>query len=338
MSLYQKLFGLNLMAPAGDGEGGGGTADRGDNFVATSTADETAAAAEAAAAAAAQEEADLKVATGEGEGEKKDEPPRDATGKFAPKAKDEGATIPKARFDSAVQKERDRAETAERLLAEATRANQQIQRNADVGQLEAKVQELRSAERKATIDNDEEKAAQLSAEADRLNRQIAIQQAGDMSMAAKDQALEGMRMELAIENIEANYPQLDETSEEFDQDITDDVLDKQRGYMDRERLSASKALLKAVKYVMGRQAAVAVADEPAKTGLSAASKGQDRKTAAVAKNLDAASRQPASTKPVGADSDKHGQTKDIPEASQMTFAEFSALPDATKSKMRGDFV
>ena len=51
-----------------------------------------------------------------------------------------------------------------------------------------------------------------------------------------------------------------------------------------------------------------------------------------------AARQPASTKPVGADSDKHGQTKDIPEASQMTFAEFSALPDATKSKMRGDYV
>jgi hypothetical protein len=96
-------------------------------------------------------------------------------------------------------------------------------------------------------------------------------------------------------------------------------------------------LLKAVKYVMGRQAPAA-ATEPAKTGLSAASKGQDRKSAAVAKNLDAAARQPASTKPVGADSDKHGQTKDIPEASQMTFAEFSALPDATKSKMRGDYV
>ena len=329
MNLYQKLFGLNLMNPAGDGTGGGASADRGDDWTPTT---------ETPPAAAGTEETvedDLKVATGEPAVE---EPARDAAGKFAPKAKsDEGATIPKARFDSAVQKERERAETAERLLAEATRANNQIQRNADVTKLEAKVQELRAAERKATIDNDEEKAAQLSSEADRLNRQIAIQQAGDMTAAAKDAALESMRMELAVENIEANYPQLDENSEEFDQDITDDVLDKQRGYMERERLSPSKALLKAVKYVMGRQAPAA-ATEPAKTGLSAASKGQDRKSAAVAKNLDAAARQPASTKPVGADSDKHGQTKDLPEASQMTFAEFSALPDATKSKMRGDFV
>jgi hypothetical protein len=329
MNLYQKLFGLNLMIPADDGTGGGASADRGDDWTPTT---------EVPPAAATTEETvedDLKVATGEHATE---EPPRDAAGKFAPKAKsDEGATIPKARFDSAVQKERERAETAERLLAEATRANNQIQRNADVSQLEAKVQELRAAERKATIDNDEEKAAQLSSEADRLNRQIAIQQAGDMTAAAKDAALESMRMELAVENIETNYPQLDENSEEFDQDLTDDVLDKQRGYMERERLSPSKALLKAVKYVMGRQAPAA-ATEPAKTGLSAASKGQDRKSAAVAKNLDAAARQPASTKPVGADSDKHGQTKDIPEASQMTFAEFSALPDATKSKMRGDYV
>lgn len=329
MTLYQKLFGLNLMNPAGDGTGGGASADRGDDWTPTT---------ETPPAAATTEETvedDLKVATGDPAVE---EPARDAAGKFAPKPKgDEGATIPKARFDSAVQKERERAETAERLLAEATRANNQIQRNADVSQLEAKVQELRAAERKATIDNDEERAAQLSSEADRLNRQIAIQQAGDMTAAAKDAALESMRMELAVENIETNYPQLDENSEEFDQDITDDVLDKQRGYMERERLSPSKALLKAVKYVMGRQAPAA-ATEPAKTGLSAASKGQDRKSAAVAKNLDAAARQPASTKPVGADSDKHGQTKDLPEASQMTFAEFSALPDATKSKMRGDFV
>lgn len=328
MNLYQKLFGLNLMNPADDGTGGGASADRGDDWTPTTEVPPV------ETPTAETVEDDLKVATGE----PPEEPARDAAGKFAPKPKgDEGATIPKARFDSAVQKERERAETAERLLAEATKANNQIQRNANVSQLEAKVQELRAAERKATIDNDEEKAAQLSSEADRLNRQIAIQQAGDMTAAAKDAALESMRMELAVENIETNYPQLDENSEEFDQDITDDVLDKQRGYMERERLSPSKALLKAVKYVMGRQAPAA-AEEPAKTGLSAASKGQDRKTAAVAKNLDAATRQPASTKPVGADSDKHGQTKDIPEASQMTFAEFSALPDATKSKMRGDYV
>ena len=78
--------------------------------------------------------------------------------------------------------------------------------------------------------------------------------------------------------------------------------------------------------------------ETEKGGLSRADKGTDRKEAAVAKNLDAANRQPASTKKAGADSDKHGQTAPTPEADQMTYEEFSALPDSTKAKMRGDFV
>lgn len=335
MTLYQKLFGLNLMAPAGDGEGGGGT-DRGDDWTPT-----TPAPVEEVVTTTVDD--DVKVATGTtGEDETPpDEPARDQNGKFAKKDKvDEGASIPKSRFDSAVQKERERAEIAERRLAEFEKQQVDIQRNADVGKLETQVAELRAAERKALIDNDEEKAAALSTEADRLNRQIAIQQAGHMSAAAKDQALEGMRMELAVENIETNYPQLDENSDEFDQDLTDDVLDKQRGYMERERLSPSKALLKAVKYVMGRNAPATTAPETetGKKGLSAAAKGTDRKAAAVGKNIDAASRQPASTKPVGADSDKHGQTGATPEAADMTPEEFAALPEATKAKMRGDFV
>lgn len=325
MTLHQKLFGMKIMAPTGDNDGSAGVVDRGDDYVA----------AEPAALPEATDE-DVALATGETEPEPA-EPARDAGGKFAKKEKDEaGAMIPKSRFDTAVSKERERAEAAERRLAEIAASNNQITRNADLGKLEQDVKALRAQERAAMVAGDEERAAALSEQADRMNRQIAITQAGDMSVAAKDQALESMRMELAVENIEENYPALDETSEEFDQDLTDDVLDKQRGYMDRERLSPSKALLKAVKYVMSRQAAPA--EEPAKTGLSAAAKGIDRKAAAVGKNLDAAKRQPGNTKGIGADSDKFGQTRETPEADQMSYDEFSALPEATKAKMRGDFV
>ena len=342
MSLYQKLFGMNLMAPAGEEEFTSSGGDRGDNHIPDdNSADEAAAAgeeaaAEAAAAAAAAGEA--AAAAAEAATGKTAE--RDAGGKFTKKEKgdDEGVMIPKSRFDSAVVKERERAETAERRLAEAMAQQGQIKRNVDITAAENKVADLRKQERQAIVDGDEDKASQLSSEADRLNRQIAISQAGDMSTAAKEQALEGMRMELAVENIEANYPALDENSDEFDQDITDDVLDKQRGYMDRERLPASKALLKAVKYVMARQNPAPAAESTGKTGLSSAAKGVDRKVAAVGKNLDAARRQPAGTKQVGADSDKHGQTAEIPEAGDMTFEEFGALPESTKAKMRGDFV
>jgi len=87
---------------------------------------------------------------------------------------------------------------------------------------------------------------------------------------------------------------------------------------------------------MSRMAPVET-QEPAK-GLGAAAKGVDRKTAAVAKNLDASKRQPASSKSLGADSDKYGQNAPTPSAEDMSYEEFSALPESVKAKMRGDLV
>lgn len=337
MILYQKLFGRILLKPLDDegGAGGAGGGDRGDSYT-----PETPVKAEGTGDGDDNDENgaddDLKTAMGD-----KEDQPRDDKGKFAKKEKgeDDEPRIPKSRYDEQIRKEREARELAERKLAEIEQQRQQVARGADITKLEEQVRELRTQERKALISGDDEKAAQLSEQADRLNRQIAIEQTRDMTAAAKEQAREEIRMELTIERIETEYPQLDEKSEEFDQELTDDVLDKQRGYMERERLSPSQALLKAVKYVMSRTKPVTEEKQEAeKGGLSRADKGTDRKEAAVAKNLDAANRQPASTKKAGADSDKHGQTAPTPEAEQLTYEEFSALPDSTKAKMRGDFV
>lgn len=332
MNLYRKLFGLNLMKPLDDGDtGGGGAVDRGDNFDAgDQTADD-----QSAANAGASED-DLEVATGE---ENKDgaegDQPRDATGKFA--KKDRETTIPKSRFDEQVRKERERADAAERRLAEIEQQRQQVARGADIGKLEDEVKELRAKERKALIAGDDKTATEMSEQADRLNRQIAIEQARDMTAAAKESAREEIRWDMTLESIEKQYPALDETSEHFDQDLSDDVLDAMSGIMRRERLPRSQAMVKAVQKVMDRQKGAEAAETEGK-GLRSAAKEEDRKEAAVKKNVDAANRQPASTKKVGADSDKHGQNKEVPDANDMTFEEFSALPDTTKAKMRGDYV
>ena len=331
MTLYTKLFGHILSKPLDDGEGGtgGAAADRGDTLPANDAPvtddgkqDDTS-------------DEDVKVATGE------DEQPRDSQGKFAKKDKedDDGPKIPKSRFDEQIRKERERAEAAERRLAEIDQQRAQISRGADIEKLENYVKELRAQERKALISGDEAKAAELSAQADALNRQIAIEQSRDMSAQAKEQAREEIRWDLTLERIETDYPALNPDAEDFDQELTDDVVDKMNGYMQRERLPRSQALLKAVKYVMDRRAP-AVADEKPDDKPKGLDRGapQDRKQAAVAKNIDAANRQPASPKKAGADSDKHGQTAPTPDADDMTYEEFSALPETTKAKMRGDFV
>lgn len=264
-----------------------------------------------------------------------DEAPRAPDGKFAKKDKDDGKVIPKARFDEQIAKERERAEAAERRAAELEKQAAQVTRSLDVEKAVADVAALRKDERKALLDGDEDKAAQLSAQADRLNRQIAIAESGELTGQAKDQALEDIRFEMTLERLEDKYPMLVAGHEDYDQDLVDDILDKQRGLMQRERLSPSKALAKATESVMKRQAP---APEGEKTGLAAAQSGEPRKPAAVAKNLAAAAAQPGNLAQTGLDSDKAGQTKPTPNASAMTLEEFEALPESTRAKMRGDLV
>jgi len=267
-----------------------------------------------------------------------DDPASDAVGKFTKKEKEADAepTIPKSRFDEQIAKERERADVAERRTAEVEATVGRVNADAGIKQLGVDLLELRKQERAAVLDNDEEKAAQLSAKADQLNQEIAIAKAGAYSAQGSAQATEDMRMEMTIERMEEKYPDLVIGAEKYNQDTVNDIIDKQTGYMTRERLSPSKALAKAVEYVMGRQVAPVVPD--VKTGLAAAATGADRKGEAVARNLAVASQQPASMKDSGMDSDKAGQMRETPDAKALTFEEFEALPAATKSKMRGDFL
>ena len=169
MTLYRKLFGHICSKPLDEGEGGaGGATDRGDNFAPAN------AEAEKPASEENKSDDDLKVALGEDDKKDEGEQPRDAQGKFAKKEKEDEPHIPKSRFDEQIRKEREARETAERRLAEIEKAQQQVTRTADITKLEEHIRELRAQERKALITGDDEKAAALSDQADRLNRQIAI--------------------------------------------------------------------------------------------------------------------------------------------------------------------
>jgi hypothetical protein len=264
--------------------------------------------------------------------------PRDPeTGKFAKKEKDtdSGPMIPKTRFDEQLGKERAGREAAERRAAELEASIGKVQRNLDVEKAVADVAALRKAERAALLDGNEDKAAELSSQADNLNRQIAIAESGHLTGQAKDQALEDIRMEMTVERMEEKYPQLVAGSEDYDQELVDDILDKQDGLIRRERLSPSKALARAVEYIMDRTKPAA-SDE--KVGLGAAKTSEDRKAAAVAKNLDAAARQPGKTSAAGLDSDKAGKTTDVPNAKDMSAEAYNALPEETRARMRGDII
>jgi hypothetical protein len=307
------------------------TVDRGDEFIHETPEVDAAEQAEIAAKTSVQAEPDPAVetenpASAAEDKDEKAEAPRDDKGRF----------IPKSRFDDAVRKEREGREYAERQVAELQRQLQQSQRQADSGELEKEIKGLEKQYTKLVLQGDEDAAAEVMSQIRLKERTVAIQEATHLSAQAKDQAREEIRMESAIERIEAAYPELRDGSEEYDQDLVDLVLAAQAANINQRRMAPSVALATAVETVMGKVARKT--NEPAgeKKGLAAATGAADRKAAQVEKNVDAARRQPPQLKSVGADSDKFGERAKV-DVTKLTREEFAALPEATKARLRGDY-
>ena len=311
--------------------------DRGDDLEATqATADEVVAAeaaatkiAEETAASEAAEAAEKTAADEAAAALAKDDKPRDKDGKFAKEI-----SIPKGRVDEMVRNERLGREAAERRATELEDKLRQTDRGVVTSQIEEEILAFEKDHAKAILDGNAEKAAELAGKI-RINERL-IQTASNTQMTAqaKDQAREEIRLDLTIEKLEAEYPQLTEGSESFDQDAVDMVLASQKMYIDRDRMTPSAALALAAEKVMSKLSTPA--DKTESSGLGKA-KVADRKEAQVDKNIKTAAAQPANMKDSGLDADKKGMTDNI-DPTKLSMSEFDALPEATKSRLRGDTV
>ena len=264
-----------------------------------------------------------------------DDKPRDEKGKFAPKG------IPKARFDEAVGKEREAREAAERRAEVAERqlhaSERQRVQNVQLSELEDKITELETKADELLLDGNVAEASKLRKEIRLTERQIARVEAAAVSNQSTTNALESERFDVAVTRLEADHPALNPKSEEYDKRAVSFVLSEQRRLMAEEGLTPSVALTAAAKDVMGLLNSKV---EPAaeKEGLANADKAADRKTAQIKKNLDTLKKQPSNLKDVGIDSDKAGQTTQLPDVKSMTQEEFNALPKSTLAKLRGDLL
>lgn len=334
--LIRTLQRLYMESADGDGGDGGGAPDRGD---AGAVVDAAVAADERGEPAAPSRDAAGKFVAADDAAADGDEA-ASADAAATKEAKDKGKMIPKARFDEAVTKERNRTEAAERRALELEAQIKQLAHAEDAGKLDEEIAALSAEAESARMDGDKDKVIAISEQIRRKERQLSMAENSRMSEATKEQVREEMRMDMTIEKLEALHPMLDAKNEEqFDQDVVDLVLATQRDLIAREHLKPSVALERATEKVMlkvMKPHSDGVA--PEKGGLKdAEGKKDDRKQAQVKKNLETASKQPASTKEAGADSDAHGQSKEDADASMMTYEEFAAMPEATKAKMRGDF-
>lgn len=276
--------------------------------------------------------------------------PRGPDGKFAKKDDGQPADqrIPKARFDEAVNKERERAEAAERRLAELEARLTKSEptkptvdpRTAEVDTLDSKIVELHSKRDGFLADGNAEKASELlreiRAEERKLMRLEAEMIAEEKAGRATSQASEESLVDGVVATLESTYEVLRKGSETYNERMIDLVVAEQQRLM-ATGLSPSKALLKAGTDIMELVGQKKTTDE-----TKGEAKGEDLKEArrkeALAKNIDTAKRQPGSLKDVGLDSNAAGAKSANLEVDKMTDKEFAALSEEQLAKMRGDFV
>lgn len=323
-----------FMRPADDeGSTGGGATDYGNDFTPT---DDDAAGAEAsplreAAEPTAEEKALITGEDGEGEGEEGE----GEEGEDKPKGK--GGRIPLSRHEKILAKERERRQELEQQLTQFQRGNEVARVNTDITAAESKVIELEKKYHAALGDGDIDEAQKLMREIRVLDRDISDLKADMKSAAAESRAVERVRYSVALERVEEAYPELNQDHEDYNPELTQDVVDLKATYEGRG-LTPTAALQKAVKRLMGTEGRDQKVATEVTPRVNAAEVAAARKKDAVGKVLDATNRQPPGSRNVGLNSDALGGGLNAKDVMRMGHDDFVKLSDDALSKMRGDEV
>ncbi len=324
--LLKKLL-SRYMAPAGDdGSDTGGTdvIDRGDSFTPT---EDGPAAKPAPAPKAADSDDDIDP----------EDPDADPEAEEETKAekKQREQRIPLSRHKDLLEKERAKRADLERQLSQFQRGTEVASLNQDITQAEESILAMEKQYNALLGEGELDKAAALMSKIRQAERSIGDAK-NDMKIAAAEaRATERARYNVALERIEAAYPQLNEDHGDYDEALMEDVIDLKGAY-ERKGLTPTAAMQKAVDKLLGtstkkQEAAIDTTPRVADKDVAA-----ERKKDAVKKTLDAVGKTPPSTTKVGMDSDKAGGSLTAKDVMKLSQDDFRKLPDDVLARMRGD--
>lgn len=245
-------------------------------------------------------------------------PERDEKGKF----------IPKARFDEAVTKEREKAAALQARNAELESHLAAQVTSQDITEAQKIVRDLIKQRNSHLGDGELDKATEIDSKIVELQEAIADRKAELKVESARSSAVEAMKYDAVVERLEEEHPELNPDSDEYDDEIATEIRALMKGYQSELRLTPAAALRRAAGRVFGTT--------KAKEDSKVADEGVRRKAEATERNLDAAKKQPASTKDVGLDHDKKGGGLDSKTVMSMKYDEFIKLGDDVLSRLRGD--
>lgn len=331
--LLRKLL-SRYMAPAGDGgsdTGGTGTVDRGDDFTPT---DDDVIPAKAPAAKPAATDADPDA---DPEADPDADPEADPEQTEEKTEKKREQRIPLSRHKDLLEKERAKRADLERQLAQYQRGSEVATLNQDITRAEEGVLAMEKEYNNLLGEGELDKAAELMAKIRKAERSIVEAQSDLKIAAAEARAVERTRFNVALERIEAAYPQLNEDHDDFDAELMEDVVDLKSAY-ERKGLTPTAAMQKAVEKLVGKSTRKQEAAIDTTPRVSEKDVAAERKKEAVKKTLDAVGKTPPSTTKVGMDSDKAGGALTAKDVMKLSQEDFSKLPDDVLARMRGDEV
>lgn len=331
----QQLISRGYWAPAGDdgAAGGGGAVDRGDDF--KSPLDNAGKGDkldpdEDGKSKDKGDKADLDK-----EGEETEEEKAERLRLEAEEEKKKRIRIPKARFDEALGKAKQREQALLEEI-EKLKGGQHASATAKaVRDMRDKIDELQDKYEDLILDGKKDEARKVRRQVDALREDLTEYQTNTKSEAARKAAIDEMSYNAQLAGYEAKYPALNPEHEDFDEDKTDEVATLLNAFVKAGQKRAD-ALAKAVKYVLGAPPA---AGKGGDDGDKSKELADQRAAEARKKAADANKKQPPNAKDVGLDSDKAGGGKggdvDVLRLSQDKFAK---LDEETKAKLRGDTI
>lgn len=235
--------------------------------------------------------------------------------------------IPKARFDEVNQRRR----LAEERIKELENQAAKPAGSPDTPTAEAYDFDKREADYlEAVLDGDQEKAASIRREIRAEERKTYEAAAKSAAEEARTGAVTDIDLGKTIAQVEADYPVFDNKSEQFDDLLTEEVLDLQSLYIERRNMDPAAALRKAADYVARANGVTKLGDEPPPAQDPAPADPPKPSPGQVQRKVEAADRQPPAAKPTA-------RPEPSIDLANMTDEEFDNLPAETLRQLRGDY-
>jgi hypothetical protein len=246
-----------------------------------------------------------------------------------------GITIPKARFDEVNQKAQQKLAQKQAELDRLQAELKAKEVKGNVKELRDEITELQDTYEKHLMEGEAAEAREVRVKLDQKRDDLIELRLKEVQTTTGASTLQQVRFDTQLAALEVKHPQINPDSDEFDQDIADEVSTL-LGALQSSGMTPAAALVKAVKYVVPEPEPE---PEPEPDKKEVQKKTRTKRAASARRKLDTARKKsPPDTTGTGKSSDKGGSLDGLPDLSKMTIEQFDKLSPEQLVELRGDRV